>query len=834
MSARHALEEWFSARDWQPADFQRAAWQAYASGDSGLIHAPTGAGKTLALIGGPLLAAIERPPPAGQLRVLWITPLRALASDTLNRLRELVDTVAPGLTIARRTADSDARERRQLNRKPPWCLLTTPESLSLLLSHAGSMAQFAHLDAVLIDEWHEFLGSKRGVQLELCLARLRRYAPALRCWGVSASLGNLVEAAQVLAGPSARLIEGAPSRPVEIRSLLTPDDGKAQRYPWAGHLGLRQLPAVLRAAAALAETHQGASFPSQLLFTNTRAQAELWFRALQAVWPWPAEQLALHHGSLEREHRFAVEEGLRSGGLRLVVATSSLDLGVDFPAVDEVIQIGSPRSIARLLQRAGRSAHRPGAAARLLFVATHAFELIDIAAARDALTAGVIEPRRPLIQPLDVLAQHLVTLALGGGFEPADMLSELRRTHAYRELTAALLDELLLYLRQGGRQLHAYPGFRRLECIDGRYLLRDARQARRHRGSIGTIVGEAELEVRFRNGQRLGRVEEGELAKLQPGEGFVLGGRSLTLLRLEADRAIVRAGASGPVRTPRWMGGRLLQSGELSNHIAARLTAAGLAEVVPGTLNPVTVDCAEMETIAPILALQRRDSALPSSERLLCEEIRLRDGQHLCLYPLAGRDLHEALAALLAHRIQARLRHKCQPVSSVSFAVNDHGLILSSPKPLALDQSDWAWLWQGELPLVDELAQVVNLAELARRQFRDVAQISGLAVRGLPGQRRSLRQLQVSTGLLFEVLSEHEPEHLLLAQARAEAIAQKLAPGALDALLRRMQNLPPERYQLSRLTPFAFGLWAERQRARLNPQDWKSRIEAMAERLERG
>ncbi len=826
MNPGNPLATWFDSRGWRPAAFQRATWQAYANGNSGLIHAPTGAGKTLALIGGPLLAAIERPPPSGQLRVLWITPLRALATDTLTRLRDLVDSLAPALAIARRTADSDARERRLLNRKPPWCLLTTPESLSLLLSHAGSVDQFAHLDAVLIDEWHEFLGSKRGVQLELCLARLRRYAPALRCWGVSASLGNLVEAAQVLAGPTARLIQGAPSRPIEIRSLIPSDAGATQRYPWAGHLGLRQLPAVMAAIATLADGHRGTAFPSQLLFTNTRSQAELWFRALQAVWPWPAEQLALHHGSLEREHRVAVEDGLRRGALRLVVATSSLDLGVDFPAVDEVIQLGSPRSIARLLQRAGRSAHRPGAPARLLFVATHAFELIDIAAGRDALAAGAIEPRRPLNQPLDVLAQHLVTLALGGGFESAEMLAELRSTHAYRELSELVFDDVLLYLRQGGLALHAYPGFRRLELEQGRYLLKDPRQARRHRSSIGTIVSDAELEVRFRNGQRLGRVEEAELAKLQPGDGFVLGGRSLTLLRLEADRAIVRAGATGPLRTPRWMGGRLALSGQYANFIAARLSAVAHA--------PSPRPDAEMLALEPILALQRKLSAIPTVDVLLLEEIGLRDGRHLFLYPLAGRDLHESLAALLAHRIQRLLAARGTQPPGLAFAVNDYGLILSSPKAIGLSDVDWTSLWLGDgRVLEDELAQVANLSELAKRQFRDVAQIAGLSVRGLPGQRRSLRQLQFSTGLLFEVLSEHEPGHLLLDQARAEAMAQKLAPGALGALLQRLQTLPLTVQRPQQLTPFAFGLWAERQRARLNPQDWKSRVEAMAERLER-
>ncbi|HAL22402.1 MAG TPA: DNA ligase-associated DEXH box helicase, partial [Stenotrophomonas sp.] len=329
--ALQRLQAWFAARGWRPLPFQRAMWRHYLAGESGLLHTPTGSGKTLAMFGGPLLQALIDPPPAPArasavrpLQVLWVTPLRALASDTARALQTVIDGIGLGWKVGLRSGDASSRERRQAREGRVDVLVTTPESLALLLSYADTLPRMQHLRCVVVDEWHELLGSKRGVLLQLNLARLRDASPRLQLWGLSATLGNLQQARQVLLPdlPDAPLVEGARQRPVQVQTLLPP---AGERFPWAGHLGLVQLPRVLQAI-------QGAR--STLLFTNTRAQAELWHQALAAVWPEDATTLALHHGSLDPTLRQQVEDGLRAGSLRCVVATSSLDLGVDFPEVD--------------------------------------------------------------------------------------------------------------------------------------------------------------------------------------------------------------------------------------------------------------------------------------------------------------------------------------------------------------------------------------------------------------------------------------------------------------------------------------------------------------------
>ncbi|MEP6634838.1 MAG: DEAD/DEAH box helicase, partial [Luteimonas sp.] len=525
LNTQHApLTTWFATQGWRAADFQRETWARYLAGESGLIHTPTGSGKTLAAFGGPLLEAFTASKSRSSaqtkalrtLKVLWITPLRALAADTARALREPIAALGLDWQVAMRTGDASARDKRLARAGKVDVLVITPESLALLLSYPDTAANFRDLRCVVVDEWHELLGNKRGVLLQLCLARLRAMAAALRTWGLSATLGNLNEARDALLPHAslAAIVSAAAPRGFVLETLL-PTEG--ERFPWAGHLGLVQLPRVLERLL---------SVRSSLLFTNTRAQAELWHQALAAVWPEDAATLALHHGSLDPKLRASAEQGLRNGSLRCVVATSSLDLGVDFPAVDQVLQIGSPKGVSRLLQRAGRAKHRPGESGHVVCVPSHILELVEYAAARSAIARGAIESRHPLLLCLDVLAQHCVTLALGGGFDADALYDEVRGTYAYAALDLVTWGSVLDFIVQGGQALSNYPDFQRVvRDQDGIYRVEDRRIAFRHRLSIGTITSDGSVAVKFLRGGGLGSVEESFIGRMRPGDRFRFAGR---------------------------------------------------------------------------------------------------------------------------------------------------------------------------------------------------------------------------------------------------------------------------------------------------------------------
>lgn len=810
-AAMRRLRDWFAARGWSPLPFQRETWRRYLAGESGLIHTPTGSGKTLAAFGGPLLDALRggvetNGPRVSGPTLLWVTPLRALANDTVRALREPVDGLQLPWTVGMRTGDASARDKRLARAGKLDVLVITPESLALLLSYDDTPAQLHGLRGVVVDEWHELLGNKRGTLLQLCLARLRALSPTLRTWGLSATIGNLDEARDALLPhlPDAAIVSGPAPRRVSIETLLP---GERERFPWAGHLGLSQLPRVV---AMLAQAR------TSLLFANTRAQAELWHRALESVWPHAPDTLALHHGSLDPTLRRAVEDGLRDGRIRCAVATSSLDLGVDFPAVEQVLQIGSPKGMSRLLQRAGRARHRPGEAGAIVCVPTHALELAEYAAARVALAHGRIEARPPPRLALDVLAQHCVTLALGGGFEADALYAEVVGTHAYAALTRAQWDAVLAFIVEGGSALSHYPEYRRVvRDDDGFYRVHERRIAFRHRLSIGTIASDAGMAVKFLKGGRLGSVEESFIGRLRPGDRFQFAGRTLELSRVRDMTAYVRLAKPGDGAVPRWQGGRMPLSTELGREVESVLSGASAQ------------DAPELRALAPILALQARLSSLPRPGVLLAEWFEARDGQHLCVFPFAGRAVHEGLAALLARR-WGRLAP-----NTFGFAANDYGLILSMQAKTAID-ADGLRTLLDPAHLVDDLREGANLAELSRRQFREIARVAGLLPPSLPGGApRSMRQLQASAGLLYDVLSRHDPDHLLLAQAEAEVLANTLDLPALDACLRDCATRSIDLRRPASFTPLSFPLWAEALRGQLSTEDWKTRVQRAAARLEK-
>ena len=814
--ARH----WFTARGWKPFVFQKQVWAAIKNGQSGLLHASTGAGKTYAVWLGALdrFAHSTRPddkprkrkPLAEPLTVLWITPMRALAADTARALEAPLHDLQIPWSIGLRTGDTSSSERARQSRRLPSALITTPESLTLMLARADAFTALSTLRMVVVDEWHELLGNKRGVQLQLALARLRRWHPGLIVWGVSATLGNQAHAEQVLIPQGGGIsVQGQTSKALQVDTLLPP---ALERFPWAGHIGLKMLPAVV------AELE---SSPGSLVFTNTRAQSEIWFLALLEARPDWAGLIALHHSSLSRDTRDWVERALKDGQLKAVVCTSSLDLGVDFLPVERVLQIGSAKGVARLMQRAGRSGHAPGRVSRVTLVPTHSLELIEAAAAQDAVAQRRIEPRESPHKPLDVLVQHLVSMALGGGFLPDELYEEVRQAWAYRDLTPQDWTWALAFVRHGGLSLTAYPDYRRVEPDEyGVWRVPDARLARRHRMGIGTIVSDASIQLKFWSkgggGKQLGSVEEGFIARLRPGDGFLFAGRLLELVRVENMTAYVKRSATKKAAVPRWNGGRMPLSNELAHAVVARFSAADQGTFI----GP------EMQALRPLLEVQKRWSGLPTETCLLAEVLKSREGWHLFLYPFAGRQVHLGLASLLAWRVSQRL-----PVT-FSIAVNDYGLELLSATCV-----DWSTHLDPQLLSPDALLKDVlaslNAGELALRRFREIARIAGLVFAGYPGAPKSTRQVQASSGLFFEVFKQYDAGNLLLAQAGEEVLREELDIHRLEQTLARLNRLQLDLHFVKRPTPLGFPLLVERMRESMSSEKLADRIRRMVSDLEK-
>ncbi len=807
-------DAWFAARGWTPFAFQRQVWAAVGRGESGLLHASTGAGKTYAVwlaalrafAGKPVVTA-KRPQPA-PLQVLWITPMRALAADTARALQAPLDELELPWSIGVRSGDTGSAERARQARRLPSALITTPESLTLLLTRAQAEDDFASLRMVVVDEWHELLGNKRGVQLQLALARLRRWHPQLVVWGLSATLGNLPHALDVLVPENGRLIEGRQDKRLLVDSLLP---AAIERFPWAGHMGLNLVEPVCR---EIDDCH------SCLVFTNTRAQAERWYQALLEARPQWAGLIALHHASLARSTREWVERSLKEGGLKAVVCTSSLDLGVDFLPVERVLQIGSAKGVARLMQRAGRSGHAPGRASRITLVPTHSLELVEAAAARQALAAGHIEARQSPRLCLDVLVQHLVSMALGAGFRPQELLEEVRTTFAFRDLRDSQWQWALDFVRHGGSSLSAYPDYQRVEAhADGIWRVASERLARRHRMGIGTIVSDASIQLKFWSkgggGTNLGSVEEAFIARLRPNDAFVFAGRVLELVRVENMTAYVRRSTARKAALARWNGGRMPLSSELADALVEQLDAAAKGQF----------SGAEMQAVRPLLELQAAWSALPTQHSLLAETWHSRQGWHLFLYPFAGRMANLGLASLIAWRASRE-----QPLS-VSIAVNDYGFELLSPTAV-----DWASVLPAALSadnLLEDVLASLNAGEMAQRRFREIAQISGLVFGGYPAAQKSTRQIQASSGLFFEVFRRHDADNLLLGQARDEVLREELE---IERLHRQLLNMSGQRLDLHALRrpgPLAFALVVEGMRETMSTEKLADRIARMVADLEK-
>ncbi len=827
------------------------------------MHVPTGAGKTYAAYGGPLIELLEeagatlpnepeaqardtkdarstdRAKPLARasgssgvgkakraktlagLRLLYITPLRAVSRDIELALKlplgemGLLDEV---VTVESRTGDTAASVRARQQKRLPNVLVTTPESLSLLLTRANAAELLGSCRCVIVDEWHELLASKRGTQVELALARLRRLAPAMRTWALSATLANLDEAAHAVVGTTdtPEVVTAQLDRPVVIRTIL-PNPGDP--FPWAGHLGLTMLPRVLESIELDGE---GLPAKSTLLFVNTRSQAERWFNALAAAKPDWERVVALHHGSIDREDRERVEAGLKDGTVRLVVATSSLDLGVDFAPVERVMQIGSPKGIARLMQRAGRSGHRPGETAHIACVPTHALEMVEVAAVRRSIASGLIEPRQTESRPLDVLSQHMVTLALGGGFTPNDLFDEVRTAHAYRDLTRAEFDWALDLVVHGGETLKAYKEYRKVVVgEDGLHRVDDKRIAQLHRMNVGTITGDAVMDLRYASGKRIGFIEEHFIEQLRPGQKFVFAGKVLAYVRTHELTAIVKPSSGATNHTPIWSGTRLPISESLGEAVRDTLEAArdALASGRGDTLEP------ELQAAARLIETQARHSVVPSAGETLCELCETREGQHLFLFPFDGRLVHGGLAALLALRLS-----RLEP-ATFSIAANDYGFDLLTHKGYPFEKLLSPDLFSHDR-LAEDAIESVNLSALAKAQFREIARVAGLIFQSIPGAKRSNRSLQARAGLIYEVFEQFDPGNLLLEQARREVLEKRFETSRLGRTLSRLEGGPIIVRDTARPTPLSLPLVIERVGARLSGESLAERIERMKEAWE--
>ncbi len=796
-----------------------------ANGRSGLLNAPTGTGKTYAVWGGVVNHALLHPSKTQGLKAIWITPLRALAGEIAESARRMCDGVGLDWKVGARTGDTPTKERAAQKKSLPQLLVTTPESLHVLLATKGYADLFKHLDWFIADEWHELLGSKRGVQVELALSRLKALRPQLGIWGISATIGNLEEAMTVLHGtaqrsdlaqrtgtvdPSGRLVGG--SAPVLVRSTIRKPIGvrsiipeEVERYPWAGHLGLklahRLLPIIEQST-------------STLIFTNTRAQSEIWYHHLLDIAPELAGTIALHHGSLDRDVREWVEKALDEGRLKAVVCTSSLDLGVDFRPVETVVQVGGPKGVARFVQRAGRSGHRPDAVSRIWFLPTHALELVEASALRQAAEEGSIEARQPLFSCFDVLAQYMVTLAVSDGFSPNALIDEVRSTWCFQNITPEEWDWLLTFITTGGKSLTAYEEFRKAVVdADGMVRVHDRRIALRHKLSIGTIVGSESYAVKLIGGGRIGTVEEWFINQLKSGDVFWFAGRSLEFVRVQGLVAQVRKSREQKGKIPSWQGGRMPLTSYMAKVLRVQLTDPGRN--------------VEMAAVQPILERQRETSIVPTEDELLIERFESREGHHVVIYPFEGRLVHEAMGSLLAFRMSL-----LKPIT-FSIAMNDYGFELLSDQPIPIEEALDNDLFSPQ-DLRSDLQRSLNATEMARRKFRDIASIAGLVFRGMPGRPLKERHMRANSGLFFDVFREHETDHLLLRQAYDEAFDVQMELPRMREALERIQRQRIVLKDPGRFTPFAFPILVDRLREKLTSEQLEDRIRKMTEQLEQG
>lgn len=812
------------------------------------MNAPTGCGKTFSVFLGALIQYINQHPDnyisktKNGLQLLWITPLRALAKDIGRAMEEVIAGLGMQWKVGIRNGDTPVAERDKQKRQMPEVLIITPESLHLLLAQKDYPNVFKTLRIVAVDEWHELLGSKRGVQIELAISRivglsssqhqdgeanaltihdslLTPHDSRLTLWGISATIGNLEQAKEVLLAPLSALkketgiiVRANIKKNIAIESVI-PDE--MEKYPWAGHLGIKLAEKVIPIINNSRTT---------LIFINTRGMSEMWYQTLLNIAPDLAGAIALHHGSIERELRTWVEEALHAGTLKAVVCTASLDLGVDFRPVETVIQVGSPKGVARFLQRAGRSGHQPDAVSKIYFLPTHSLELVEAAALKEGIKENLIESREPMMLCFDVLTQYLCTLAVGDGFKPEIIFKEIKATYCFADITEKEWNEILYFITDGGNALQQYDEFKKVMVVDGIYRITGRRMAMRHRLHIGTIVSDAMLKVKFMSGGYIGVIEEYFISRLDPGTVFTLAGRNLELVMIKDMTVLVRKSNATKSIVPSWNGGRMPLSANLGRKLREKFNEA-FEEVEGKRLKKEGRDV-ELQALQPLFDLQEKLSHVPRANELLVEQIETKDGYHLFVYPFEGRLVHEAMAAILAWRIS-----KITPIT-FSFAMNDYGFELLSDQPIPVDDTNVYELFSPDNLLAD-IQRSVNATEMAKRKFRDIAVIGGLIFQGMPGEQKKARHLQSSASLLFNVFLEYDPNNVLLQQAYREVLDQQMEEIRLRNMLERIQQSKVIITFPSRLTPFCFPIKVDSMRENLSSEKLEDRVKRMQKQLEK-
>ncbi|MDQ6756513.1 MAG: ligase-associated DNA damage response DEXH box helicase [Bacteroidota bacterium] len=825
------IQQWLSSNGNQPFIFQEETWQHIIDGRSGLVNAPTGCGKTFSVFLGALIVFINHHPKDYKtknnngLQLLWITPLRALAKDIGRAMEEVIDELGMSWKVGIRNGDTEITERQKQTRQMPEVLIITPESLQLLLAQKHYPDFFKTLKIIAVDEWHELLGGKRGVQVELAISRLvalnrlQAASHKLHVWGISATIGNLEQAREVLlfplsvrkgAGGEAVIVTAEIKKKIEIESIV-PDE--IETYPWAGHIGIKLVHKVIPIIEQSTTT---------LIFINTRGMSEQWYQAILNAAPELAGAIALHHGSVEHELRSWIEENLHTGKLKVVVCTSSLDLGVDFRPVETVIQVGSPKGVSRFLQRAGRSGHQPDATSKIYFLPTHSLELVEAAALKEATEKRFIENREPRILCFDVLIQYLSTLAISDGFKPEEIFNEIRSTHCFREITEDEWQQLLQFITAGGIALQQYDDFKKVEIIDGIYKINNRRVAMRHRMNIGTIVSEPMMKVKFISGGFIGAIEEWFVSRLQPGNVFTLAGRNLEFVMIKDMTVLVRKSNSKKSVVPSWQGARMPLSAKLGIMLRKKFEEAA----APSKSSPIGEIPEELTVLKPLFELQQYLSHIPKENELLIEQIETKDGYHLFVFPFEGRLVHEAMAAILAYRIS-----RITPIT-FSLAMNDYSFELLSDQPIPVDDANVYELFSSE-NLLNDIHKSVNSSEMARRKFREIAVIGGLIFQGLPGQQKKARHIQASASLLFNVFAEYDPNNLLLRQAYNEVMEQEMQEARLRDMLERIQKGKIIITFPKRLTPFCFPVKVDSLRQDLSSEKLEDRIKKMQMQVEK-
>ncbi|HQC05791.1 MAG TPA: ligase-associated DNA damage response DEXH box helicase [Kaistella chaponensis] len=802
------IKNWMAQKDFAPFTFQLETWEKFYKNYSGMVVAPTGFGKTYSVFLAVIIDFLNFPEKYGDgLKLLWITPLRALAKDIAKAMKEAIDEIGLDWSVGVRNGDTPISERTSQTKKMPDILLVTPESLHLLLAQKNNQRFFKNLKCIAVDEWHELLGGKRGVLTELALSRLTSYQKKIRIWGITATIGNLDEALEVLLPYKTKKtkVVAKEKKKIDIIAVL-PDE--VEILPWAGHLGNKLankvIPIILESKTTL-------------VFTNTRSQAEMWYQILLQQHPDFAGQIAIHHSSIDKDLRIWIEENLSSGYLKAVVSTSSLDLGVDFKPVDTVIQIGSAKGVARFLQRAGRSGHSPFETSKIYFVPTHSLELIEVAALKEAVKQKIIEPRVPMVMTFDVLVQYLITLAVGEGFKAEETFEQIKNTYAFQEITAEEWTSILQFITIGGGAFKNYEEFHKVVIEEGIYKVKSRRIAMLHRMNIGVIVSDAMLKVKVLGGSYVGMIEEYFITRMKKEDKFILAGRVLEVAHIKEMTVYVR-NAKGKAMVPSYLGGRLPLSSYLGQFLRMKLSQSLDAKSSEK----------ELKFLHPLLASQEGISHIPKEDEFLVEIIKTRDGYHLFMYPFEGRLIHEVMSALIAFRIS-----KITPIS-FSMAMNDYGFELLSSQEIPLTEENLKQILSKE-NLIKDVLSSINATEMARRKFRDIAVISGLVIQTYPGQQKNNKSLQSSAGLIFNVLEDYDSQNILLKQAYTEVFNQQIDEARLVEAFNRIENSKIILKFANSFTPLSFPIKVDSLRQSLSSEDLGERIKRMqAEAMKKG